>query len=399
MLETLVQHLDMVRLTIAAALLLAAVGCTGLIGDAGGDDEAPGGLTPQQVAARKAWIEKALPQLNQSCLACHNGSMAGIDFITGNSDLEKRDNLLAFEPLVVNLDAPQSSRLLTKGLHSGPAFLAEQASNVLEWVQLEKDAQQSANPPTGPKLETAQFQARICTSGLPNNPEGTCPVNDVSLADIGAPGATISFVAQALGSGIYLNNLKLVPGPTGAFIEHPLFVSWPAQGEPIPDMIDRFFNVKMNLASGASAEQQQIAGGTAAFVGFQPNDRLTIHFKAVNVFQDEAPPPMIGGCKELGSFETNARALFNNNCGSCHRGQNGNATSALNMVGVDQANNQEACNQIRIRTNLNDAPNSGVFLATAPNNNNHPFRFPNQGAFDQFRNAVTIWINAERVAP
>ena len=404
MLETLVRHLGMVRLTVTAAMVLAVTGCSGLI-----DDGGTGGLSPEEVVARKLWLEKALPTLTANCQQCHNGSRENIGFLVGNSDLEIRDTLLAYEPAAVNLDAPASSRLLTKGPHEGPALTAIQTSDLLEWVNAEKDAATSDPDNTTAPIETAQFLPQICTSGLPDdppaNPNPNCPVNKVPLDGVGATGATINFVAQALGSGLYVTNLKLVPGTDGAYIEHPLFVSWPMDGsEPKADTIDRFYNVKLNLQATATAEEQQIGGGTAAFVGFFATDKITIHFKDAKLFQpDDGGGMMNTGCKVLDQFKTGAVGPMQQNCLSCHGGQNQNATTSMDITGIDSGDDamiQNACNQVRTRVNFQDIPSSGVFLATTPGNNNHPFTFNgNTANHDAFVNALTPWITAERDAP
>jgi len=403
MLDTLVRHLAMVRLTIGAAAILVITGCSGLI-----DDGASSGLSPEEVIARKLWLEKALPTIRDNCLVCHDGSRPDIGFAVGASDLDKRDTLLAYEPQVANLDAPASSRILTKGPHEGPALTAIQTSDLLEWLNAEKDAHPT-DETTGPTIETAQFLPQICTSGLPDdpptNPNPSCPVNNVTLDDIGVPGASIKFVAQALGSGLYVTNLKLVPGADGAFIEHPLFVSWPMDGsEPKADTIDRFFNVKMNLMAGATVEEQQISGGTAAFVGFLATDKLTIHFKGANIFQPEDGGTMVqAGCKVLTDFKANAVGPMQTNCLSCHGGQNANATSAMNITNINSADDmvvQSACNQVRTRVNFQNIPQSGIFLAPNPGNGNHPFTFNNnQAQHDAFVTALNPWILAEQAAP
>lgn len=402
MLETLVRHLDMVRLTVAALALFAGFGCSGLI-DGGGN----GGLTPEEATAQRLWVEKALPVLQTQCVVCHNGSRPNIGFVVGAGDLEKRTAILAYTPTVVNLDAPASSRILTKGIHEGPALNAIQTSDLLEWANAERAAAPGPGD-GGPTLETAQFLVQVCTSGLPDdppaNPNPNCPVNKVSLADIGAVGAEIRFVVQSLGSGLYMTNLKLVPAADGAFIEHPLFVSWPADGsEPKADTIDRFFSVKMNLMAAATVEEQQIGGGTAAFVGFLATDKLSIHFKAASVFKpEEGGPPPVTGCQKVAEFKANAAPVLQTNCASCHAGgANANAKSAVNMDNVNSADDTAAlaaCNQIRTRINFQDLPNSGLFLAPAPGNNNHPFRFGTQAAHDAFKASVTTWATAEQTA-
>jgi cytochrome c553 len=404
MLETLVRNLHMVRLS-ALALALVTVGCTGLI-----DGGSSGGLTPEQAAARKAFVDKAMPAL-VNCISCHNGSQdtetQKIGFVAGGPDaLAIRETLMAYTPAVVNTDAPPSSRVLTKSLHAGPALIGSDLSAILEWIQAEKDA--LPKPGDGDVvLETTPFVPLLCTMGLPGEPN--CPINEVSLEAIGATGSKITFVAQSLGSGLYLNNLKLIPGPTGASIEHPLFVAYPPDGgKSKPDLIDRFFSVKMNIQTGAPIDQQQIAGGTAAFVGFvgSPDptvaDKITIHFKSVGVYQPDNMPPVTAGCKVPAQFETSARAALQASCGNCHRGQNGGATSAVNMTGIDQPNGATpnvACNQIKLRTDTVNLNQSAIYLATTPGNGNHPFNFGTVAALDAFKNAVNVWINAEKVAP
>ena len=405
MLETLVRQLNMVRLSVGALALVSMVGCTGLI-DGGSNDES--------AVAKKAWLSKAAPVLMQNCVACHDGSRAMIEFLAGEGDLAIRDTVLAFTPSVINLDAPASSRLLTKGVHDGPALLASQQSDLLEWIQAEKDAQPDPGA-GGPTLETAQFTPAICTSGTP--PAATCPTNEVDLTDLGLPGAKIHFVAQALGSGLYLNQLSIIAGADGVYMEHPLFASWPTDGsETRFDTIDRFYNIKMNTMANAT---ESIGGGTAAFIGFTATDKISIHFKAMKAYQPDAGGGggggggATGGCKVLASFKANAQAMFTTavggaaqSCLSCHGGQNASATSAMAITGVNAADDPTilaACNQIKTRIDTTTPASSGVILAPDPANNNHPFRFT-AAQLNTFKNGpagtgLLGWINAEKVAP
>ncbi len=397
MLETLVRHLDMVRLS-ASASLLALVGCTGLI-------DAP---PPSKAeTARQLWVEKALPALREAtCEVCHGGMAARpmVEFMTGADELEIRTKMMEFDPAVISLDAPQSSRLLNKGQHEGPPLVGNLKSDVQEWIQAEKEAANDTGGGPGTLgLRTEDYTFALCTAGAP--PAATCPVNEIALDSLGegagVPGAKIRFVAQGVGTGLYLNRLELVPGPEGAFIEHPLFVSIPADPmeKPIADTFDRFFNTKINLMTGAMPVQ--IGGGTAAFVNFPPQNKLAIFFKAARPFQPDGPGPgMMGGCKAPAAFEQ-VRAQFGT-CAQagCHATAGSNAQSAVDMVGVGQANATNACNQIRLRVSLTDINQSGIFLATTPGNANHPFTFGgNVQTFTNFRNAVTPWIIAERDAP
>lgn len=405
MLQTLVNRLHMVRLTAAAAALVVA-GCTGLV------DSSEGGATPEEAAAKKAWLEKAQPVMQEFCVSCHDGSQANIGFLEGADPLAMRDDLVAFEPVVVNFGAPQSSRLLTKGVHSGPALTSVQASDLLDWVQKEQAARGSVGGGET-VLKTDAFLPLICTAGSPGTAE--CPFNTVALDAIGSPGSTIQFTVQSLGSGLYVSNLKLIPGPMGAYVEHPLFVSLPEGAEPKPDTIDRFFSVKMNLEATAPEDQQQIAGGTAAFVGFLATDKLEIHFKKLGMFEmgdgGGGGGGGTSGCKKLTEFKA-VRELFTtnvggaaNNCNACHAGQVAGATGALNITGIGSADDtvvQAACNQILIRVNLTTPDQSGIFLAPDPGST-HPFRF-NAAQLNTFKNGPPAtgllgWINAEKTAP
>lgn len=398
MLETLARHLDMVRVT-AAASLLTMIGCTGLI-------DAP---EPSKAEiARQVWVEKALPALRASisnCEVCHGGASPRqtVEFLTGEDDLAIRDKLLAFEPPVISIDAPQASRLLNKGQHEGPPIIGQQKSDVLEWITAEKAAASALIGPGQLGLRTADFTFSVCTAGDPGT--ATCPINELSLEDLGdgagIPGAKLTFVAQTVGSGLYLNRLKLVPGPSGAYIEHPLFVSIPTDpmAKPIADTLDRFFNTKMNLMANATADQQIISGGTAAFVNFPPENKIAVFFKVVNPYQPETGGMGVTGCKVLTQFDAVARNPLNTSCGGCHRGTNLGATSALDMTGVNAAGAMNACNQVRLRANLTDIPNSSIFVVTTPGYLNHQFRFPDLTTFNNFKNAVTPWLVAERDAP
>jgi hypothetical protein len=219
-------------------------------------------------------------------------------------------------------------------------------------------------------------------------------------------GARIKFVAQPLSQDLYVTNLALEGGAEGVYIEHPLFVSWPLEGDPIPDSLDRFFNVKMNLAAGAMPEQ--INGGTAAFINFAPTNQLTIHFKVVDRYRpDEGGGGGGGGggtgCKALAQFKANARGPLQNSCGNCHANAgNVNARGAMDITGInatDDATLQLACNQARTRINFQDTNASGFYIAPNPAMmTNHPFKFATQANFDTFKAAVDVWVQAEKTA-
>jgi hypothetical protein len=401
MLETLCRHLDMVRLS-ASALLLVVVGCTGLI-DGGSD-----GLTRQERVARERWETSAYPVFRDNCATCHAGSRPMVEFLVGRSAGEVYDTIKSYDPAVMNVDAPASSRVLSKGLHDGPALTGDQSFAILTWLQAERDAVISKPTDATSLLATAPFMIELCPPFDPANPAFVCPtVNHVALDTVPTvgpqiPGAEITFTAHALTSGLYLSNLKLIGGTAGLYIEHPLFVSNPAEGDQYPDQIDRYFNVKMNLAA---AQAEQLSGGTAMFSGFISTDMVEIHFKTISPFKpDTGPGAGGGGCKVLPSFKTNATGPLRTFCASCHAGGNANAKAAMDLTGInatDDATLMTVCNEVRTRINLTTTDQSGFYLTPNPASGiNHPFKFPDAGAFTtNFKTPVDIWVQAEKVAP
>ncbi len=119
MLDTLMRHLDMVRLSVGLAAVIALSACHGLIsGSAEG-----GGATPEGQAAVTAWTDDALPVFKANCVACHTGQYQGQAFLmAGQRSDDMRTALLNFNPQVVDINDPQGSRVLSKGTHEGPAL-------------------------------------------------------------------------------------------------------------------------------------------------------------------------------------------------------------------------------------------------------------------------------------
>ena len=75
------------------------------------------------------------------------------------------------------------------------------------------------------------FLPQICTGGLSGDP--SCPINQVSLESFGAPGASFDFVAQPLGSSLFLTDTQIVPGAIGTLhVVHPEILHVPDGGVP-----------------------------------------------------------------------------------------------------------------------------------------------------------------------
>lgn len=262
----------------------------------------------------------------------------------------------------------------------------------------------SSGPGPGPGgLRTQAVTLTPCTGGLPGS--ATCPIIEVPLDNLGEggiAGAKIVFVVQTVGSGLYLNNLRLVPGAAGALIEHPTFVSVPTTpgATPILDPLDRFADVVMNLMANVTIDKQQILGGAAAFVDFPLTNKLEIRFGGAKPFDPNRPSdPGPVGCQALPLFVQHARAQMKTNCGNCHAGQQIGATVTMDLTEIDAANAAAVCQQVLRLVFLSNIPQSGIFIAPAPGNASHPFRFGSQAALTAFMDALNPWIIAERDAP
>lgn len=397
MLETLCRHLDMVRLSAAGALMIALIGCTGLV-DGGSD-----GMTPQQRTAKTKWEQSAYPVLKQDCVTCHNGSRANVGFLIGGDPDTIHDTLLAFTPSVVNLDAASSSQIVTKGLHEGPQFTADETSKMLEWLDSERDA--ANHDPDHPvvQLVTKPIVAQLCTSGAPGS--ATCPTNHIPMDNVLTDGTKLSgteitFTAQAVGTSLYLSNLTASGGTSGFYLEHMLFVSLPAMKEAFPDTLDRYYALKLDIGANMTSP---IDGGSEDFIGFNPTDMLEVSFKVLSAYKPTATSTSNTDCKVLATFKTSALTELKNNCSSCHGGSNATAVAAMDLTMLGATTDTQllsACDQVRSRINFQTPDQSGFYLA--PTSTNHPFKFPNPTSgetFTTFKTAMDVWVKAEQTAP
>lgn len=264
------------------ALVLLVAGCTGDI-----EDKSLQGLTPAEALAKTRWLKDAEPVFQAKCFMCHDGSMATAvpppdPYLAGMGDMAIRDTAITYVPQLVNLGAPRSSRVLSKGTHEGPALTAQEASKILGWIEAEHDAR-----PPAMVIETMQV---TMTADSPV----TIPLDSIGLA-----GATITFNAQVLQGSLYATGLQVTAGADGAYLEHPLFMSYPPGAgagsgsgsgsgsavEPIPDPQDRYFSTTIDLMAAGSG-----AIGTLAptFDGFSIANPISVRFDVVDKYR----PPM-----------------------------------------------------------------------------------------------------------
>lgn len=355
----------------AVVLLVGPAGCgvgelNGMVGaDAGGDAE-----------ARAAFESDVQPLLDGFCAACHT-AMPGIEFLKPEPDV--RSTMLGW-PGLVSLPSPSASKLLTKGAHEGPAWTAEQAEVILDWVKLEGIA-------AGVTEEVVETPAFAPVVG----------VNTVDLAPVGLTGSTLTFRLEQLSVGMYLSEIMVNAGPGGAHLVHPLFVTW-TDGVASPDPVDRFAGLELTVEESTAA---MLGGGTLVMVDVPAGSELSIHFAKAEPAVGGGGGGLPGGCKDVASFTANARAPLEANCASCHAGGDAAATAATDMSLIADltAEGQAAvCAQILSRVNVADPVNSGIFIAPDPNSGaGHPFKFGGDvNAFNGFRDALLLWIAQEQ---
>jgi hypothetical protein len=133
------------------------------------------------------------------------------------------------------------------------------------------------------ELATPRFAPVLCTTN-----DATCPITTVDLTPLvdGWAGARISFVAHLVAADLlYVTSLSIEGGAEGVYIERPLFVSYPCEGDPMPDLVDRFFNVELNVNAGEPA--QPIGVGTATFGFFNPTHDIAIRFATIDRYRQQ----------------------------------------------------------------------------------------------------------------
>jgi hypothetical protein len=332
---------------------------------------------PNWSPARASFEQNVGPLIAATCNACHGGSDPAIAWM--KPDPDTYSTVMSW-PHLVDVSAPGTSMILTKGAHEGPVWSVEQAATILTWIQLEHDER-----PVDPTIETHAIDV---VQGA----------NTLSLDAIGSTGSSMTFNAQKLTYGLYLSRIQLVAGPTGIHIKHPLFVTWVTSGQtatPSPDPADSFDTVELDLPAGATTT---IGGGLLMLENVAMNAQLSVSFKSIGPSLGSGTTTL-PGCKAVSTFTTNAQPLLSSNCVSCHGGANSTATNAVDMTKVNDlttAGQTTACGQILSRVNLVTPAQSGILLAPDPGSGvSHQFKFSST-ALPNYQTKMNVWITAEK---
>jgi len=235
----------------------------------------------------------------------------------------------------------------------------------------------------------------------------TCPINTITLDNDHLVGASISFVAQAYGSDLYISDLYLKASVDGVYLDHPLFVSWPPAGSEIVDNLDRFSAIKLNLAAtttpaicpGPSCDH--IGAGAAIFVGFASANKLSITFKVLEpAHAGMTPPPPVGcGPNGFASFLSTMKPVITGLCASCHGGANAGAQGAMDLSGLASTTDNNTCLQVRQHIDTATPANSTVLRPPNGLDATHPAQGKLTTATNptlaNFTTAVTTWATVE----
>jgi len=343
------------------------------------------GTQPPVNQARDLW--KILePELVDACIGCHDfAGLANTPFLAGP---DRYQRFVSWPGIIAS--NPENSLLLSYALigkgHSGTNLdSSELKDTVLPKVKawLAEEAKNFTAPPAevGPHIDPF-----VPIMGF----------NAVYLDPLGPEfkGAAITFRAELLDKTVIsFSNIEVQPtGTSGLHIVHPLFIVHPLAKPAVPDPTDSFSNFDQTFEAGKGGP---LGPGTLVLVNWSTDAKLSFAFEKIEKL---APPPVLmGGCKDVPSFEQYASAAFLK-CLDCHDGTDDKAQAAVDMsaLGIDNA---LACGQIRNRVNPLDPPSSQVFVTTDPSPNGsaaHPYKFDGKlGNFEMFKNAVSVWIAAE----
>ena len=353
------------------------------------DTDAGAGLgdaAPAPPTGKAFFDGNVMPLLETHCVACHAPGRTGPGFIAADPDVY---TVVMSWPALVSVRDPGSSRLLTKGEHTGPAWTGDQAAVIRDWLSIEETARAG---------ETMDEEVEYRTSALAPDPG----FNAIALGELGLEGASLTFTAERVGGGLYLSNLQVSAGPGGAHLVHPVVITW-IGGAPLPDAVDRMAGVEV---MAPPYETRELGGGTFVVVDFPEGALLSFLFDAAGPLVAGGADGGVGdggspstGCGNVAGFTTNAQPQFATYCVRCHGGDDPMAAAAVDMTAMTDLSaeaQQRSCNEILTRINRADPRSSPLFLQPDPaSGSTHPFKLDSTADVDAFFSAVLFWLSTE----
>lgn len=355
-------------------------GCIGSFGASDGNTTAGSDTAAQAANARANFTANVLPLLEGACASCH-GQTPGVStpFMAANPD---RYTTLMASGLVVP-GQPSSSRLVTYGAsasHSGPDLSSAEAQILTDWINLEP-------APTAAGGAVATSMAFAPTMG-----DNVVQLAPLAPAGTTLSGATLTFSAQPYGAsgGLALRSLTLVGGTSGVYVSHPLFVTHCGNVQS-NDPVDTFDGVEANALANQSTP---VGAGQVNLLNFQSGCQLSVHFQVIAAARQPASNTLVGGCKAVASFTTNAVPQLQARCVSCHGGANANAFNLTNLA--TPANQPTVCGEVKGQANVGTPAMSKIFTVVKGQLAGHPNLNVPAGDQTTFQNNITIWLTAEQ---
>jgi hypothetical protein len=329
-------------------------------------------------------------QLVDACITCHDaGGIADTPFLAGP---DRYHSIVSWPGVLVA--NPAESILLTHavstGGHSGTNLDSAALKDTLlpavkAWLDEEATALQAAPVP-----DAGSYIAPVAP---------ILGFNAMYLDALGDEykGMALTFNAAELGPAtLEISELEVHPtSDLGVHLVHPLFVVYPVGGEPGPDPVDSFSNVDQTFEPAQSAE---LGPGLVVLTNWSKDAKISIAFETIEPYAGApADGGMEGGCKDVDSFDANAKPLLESNCFTCHGGANAQANAAVDMSKL-KTDSAAACAQVKNRVSPDDPPKSQLFVTTDPDGNAaHPYKFGGSASkFDAFQSSVSSWIAAEK---
>jgi hypothetical protein len=308
-----------------------------------------------------------LPQLTSTCGPCHTQGVGGAPLWLGPPDAYA--SALAF-PGIIGPN-PQTSVLVTKGRHEGPALVDPLLGQVVQWLTAEAAALPGAMLPQTPAFTVAAGP------------------NDVDCSMAGVAGTHVTFSATISGDIVTLSNLAVVaPAATAVHVVYPIFAIVPASGAEIDD--HSFSNDDQTVAAGQTAP---LGPGLLLLTQWSTGARMKIEFTTLATAK-VVDAGTAGGCKSVATFTADAvPAIKANTCLNCHnKGGSGNGALDLSAIAATPENDTAACAQALTRADPLNPAQSDIILAPTGKVAAHPFK----NASQNFVTMMETWIAAEK---
>ena len=211
-----------------------------------------------------------------------------------------------------------------------------------EWIQAEKDAQADDPASPGSRRPPPPFPSRVCTAGSarqrPDLPDQRRRARRPRRRPAASPAPRSRSSRRPLGSGVYLNNLKLVGGHRRARTSSTRCSS--RSRRPEGDAVrrhDRSLLQREDEPDGEAADRAADRRRHRGVRRLPPVDKIAVLLQDGQGVPARRPGrrtarPRLQGARVV-QDERRARAA-QADCASCHARQNGGATSAMDMTGV-----------------------------------------------------------------